>query len=365
VPFLLACAMVWLALQVWMRRGWPSEALRFRLTHILVAALSAFLLIWAAYRFHGEPLSKTIIIARYQARLNPHSVSGRLISGALDVPIPGGNLVRAVGSLLAHEDLKPDRQYFLGEKKEGGWLLYFPVAFLVKAPLPFLILSAIALLLAIQVALRRGEIDCCYPAGFVVVLFLVCLPTQWNIGTRYLLSVYPLLCVASGLAIGSLWNSPRFTVASRVAVAGLLLWLSVESIHAHPDYLAYFNQLARSHPERILADSDLDWGQDLYRLRREVRAVHAGSVWTDYFGVTPRQYFGFESRPLPEEGTVSGWVAVSLQYLLLDPERHAWLAPYSWRPVGKSMRLYYVPEPPPAPSAPPGRVEALTLLQLR
>jgi hypothetical protein len=49
---------------------------------------------------------------------------------------------------------------------------------------------------------------------------------------------------------------------------------------------------------------------------------------------------------------VSGWVAVSMRNLVLFPERYAWLAPYSWRPIGKSMRLCYVPDPASAPAAP-------------
>ena len=36
---------------------------------------------------------------------------------------------------------------------------------------------------------------------------------------------------------------------------------------ANPDYLPYFNE-AVAHPERVLVDSDLDWGQDLRRLEQ-------------------------------------------------------------------------------------------------
>ncbi len=364
-PFLLGCAMLWLAFQVWMRRGWPSDAIRLRLGQIVLAGLGAYLLIWAGYRFQSEPMSMVTTLVKYQSRLDQHSVYGRAVAKALEVPIPGGNLIRGFVNLLAYETEKPVKQYFLGETKTGGWPLYFPVGFLVKAPLPFLILSGIGLLLAIGVVVRRGEIEWCYPAGFAMVLFLICLPTKWNIGTRYLLAVYPLLCVASGLAIKNLWHGRRFTVVSRVAVSGLLLWLCVESVQAHPDYLAYFNELAGSHPERILADSDLDWGQDLYRLQQEARAVHASPVWMAYFGNTRPQDYGFDTRRLPAEGTVSGWVAVSIQNLVIFPERYAWLAPYSWRPVGKSIRLYFVPEPAPAPVALPGRDQALSMLHLK
>jgi hypothetical protein len=365
VPFLLGCAMAWLALQCWMRRGWPPEAIRFRLGQILLIGLSAFLLIWAGYRFQSEPLSRANTVRLYQTRLDQHTVSGRLISKALDVPIPGGNMIRGFGDLLLMERGPTILQYFRGEVKRGGWHLYFPVAFAVKAPLPFLILSGIMLLLAVRVAIRRGEIEWCYPAAFAAVVFLVCFPTHWNIGTRYLLALYPLCSIGSGLAIKTMWQSRRFTLASRAVPIALMLWLGAESVSAHPDYLAYFNELAGSHPEKILVEGDLDWGQDLYRLQQEAERVHARPLWEFYYGSTSPQAYGLDARRLPDDGTVAGWVAVSMRHLLFSPERFAWLAPYSWRPVGKSIRLYYVPEPAPAPSALPSREQALTMLHLR
>jgi hypothetical protein len=365
VPFLLGCAMVWLVFQAWMRRGWPSEAIRFRPGQILSIGLCAFLLIWGAYRFQSEPLSRANTVRRYQARLDRETVSGGMISKALNVPIPAGNMIRGFGDLLLMEHGPTSPQYFLGEVKTGGWPLYFPIAFLVKAPLPFLILSGIVLLLALREVARRGEIERCYPASFAAVVFLICLPTHWNIGTRYLLAVYPLCCIGSGLAIKALWESRRFTMASRAILIGLLLWLGAESLHAHPDYLAYFNELAGSHPEKIVVECDLDWGQDLYRLQREAERLHARPLWEAYYGSTEPEAYGFDMRKLPDGATVAGWVAVSMHNLVFFPERYAWLAPYSWRPVGKSIRLYFVPEPAPAPATPPSREQALTMLHLK
>jgi len=365
VPFLAGCAMVWLAFQCWMRKGWPSQAVRFRLGQILLIGVSAFLLIWAGYRFQSEPMSKAVTVRSYMARLNQGSALGRVTAKALDIPIPAGNMVRGFGDVLLTEHGPGILQYFLGEVKTGGWYLYFPIAFLVKTPLALLILAGSGALLAMRTLFRRGETDHCYPAGFAAVLFLICIPTPVNVGTRYLLAVYPLFCIASGLAILSLWRARRFTVASRAVLAGLLLWLGVASVHAHPDYLASFNELAGSHPEKILVECDLDWGQDLYRLKQEVGRVHASPLWDSYYGSTPPERYGIESGRLPPEGTVAGWVAVSIRNLVFFPEHYAWLAPYSWRPVGKTIRLYFVPSPAPALSTPPNREAALTLLHLR
>jgi hypothetical protein len=49
-------------------------------------------------------------------------------------------------------------------------------------------------------------------------------------------------------------------------MCALVAWHIVSGAVLHPDYLAYTNELAGSRPENILADSDLDWGQDMKRL---------------------------------------------------------------------------------------------------
>jgi len=46
----------------------------------------------------------------------------------------------------------------------------------------------------------------------------------------------------------------------------LLLWQCISSLNAHPDYIAYFNELAGRDPSRVLVTGcDLDCGQDLFR----------------------------------------------------------------------------------------------------
>src|SRR5262249_44340578 len=77
----------------------------------------------------------------------------------------------------------------------------------------------------------------------------------------------------------------RRTRASRLAVLVLFAWQVVGSAAAHPDYLAWFNGLAGRHPDRVLLDSNLDWGQDLYRLRDALAARGVASVSLAYLGV--------------------------------------------------------------------------------
>src|SRR5207244_92798 len=60
--------------------------------------------------------------------------------------------------------------------------------------------------------------------------------------------------------------------AGRVFVCLLLGWLVLSTTLIHPDYVAYFNVLAGSHPEKVLLwGCDYDCGQDAGRLARMLR----------------------------------------------------------------------------------------------
>jgi hypothetical protein len=139
--------------------------------------------------------------------------------------------------------------------------------------------------------------------------------------------------------------------------AALMLWMAVSSWTAHPDYLAYFNELGGSRPERYLVDSDLDWGQDMNLLvaevkRRGVTRLHMACLYT-----------GDDSRlDLPSWDSlepyqpVTGWVAISFTM----QKTYGWVAAqergrsdlaFAWldrfQPVtrvGKSILLYNIPE---------------------
>src|ERR1035438_288822 len=103
------------------------------------------------------------------------------------------------------------------------------------------------------------------PAVLTATILAVNLPTSLNIGVRYMLPLYPLLALTAG--IGTVWLWRRYRMAATI----LVVWTALSCAAAHPDYLAYFNELGGTHPERILVDSDLVWGQDMARLGTELQ----------------------------------------------------------------------------------------------
>ena len=90
-----------------------------------------------------------------------------------------------------------------------------------------------------------------------------------------------------------------------IATVAMLAWHVAESVTIRPDYLAYFNQLAGGPSEgyKHLADSSLDWGQDLPALkqwldREGLQRPGAGNVYLSYFGTARPEYYGIKAIPL-------------------------------------------------------------------
>jgi hypothetical protein len=170
-----------------------------------------------------------------------------------------------------------------------GWTRYFPVVFAVKTPLPALLLAALGL----AALFRRRPRDGVLAGGLAVFGATVAgasVLTTMNVGHRHLLPLEPLLALLAGAAC--LWAATR---AGRVLVLALVAWLGAEVAFAHPYELGYFNEIAGGWRNgwTWLADSNVDWGQDLGRLERWARANGDPGVKLAYFGADDPARRGF------------------------------------------------------------------------
>jgi hypothetical protein len=103
---------------------------------------------------------------------------------------------------------------------------------------------------------------------------------------------------------------------ARVATAVLVLFVAVSSARTFPYYLPYSNE-AFGGPSKTylrLADSNVDWGQDLGRLADRLRQRYPGEkVWLVYKGAGVPSAYGIDAaNPLKvPPGEVRGLLVVS------------------------------------------------------
>jgi 4-amino-4-deoxy-L-arabinose transferase-like glycosyltransferase len=344
--FVPACMLAALLLYWFIERpplaAFRREALR-RTISLIFAAAVLFVVIWAGYRFSVGPV---------MAEDRPYSTIDRFLP---ESSLPAHEFLDGIGDVEYHSTAG-HQSWLLGEYRKDGWWYFFPVVIAVKTPIAFLLLCHIGLLRLVRQSFRKARWQEWVPAACAPVILLVGMSSRIDLGVRHILPIYPLLAMLAGLGLAGLFQEAGG--ARRAAVASglvLALWLVVSSVWAHPDYLAYFNESVGGKPEWFLAESDLDWGQDLQRLSDKLKQLGVKEVSLAYFGTADPTRHGLPAiKPLPAYRRTTGWVAVSLHLMKIEAAAQQQAlrrseSPLSWLDweipvtrVGKSIDLYYV-----------------------
>jgi len=307
----------------------------------------AFLTLWAVHLFQVAPL--------------PDS----------SIPLPAPTYWNALIRVARHVS-GGDLTYLLGETYRGGRWYYFPVVFVLKTPIPTLLLLGAALWVAWRRPRqwKREIVLASVPVSYLIIS----LSGSINLGYRHILPIHPFLYLfVARLAAPFPRLRPdvsRLTSQiSRFALYALLLWQVVGTLLVWPFHLTYFNEIVGGprNGYRYLADSNVDWGQGLKALRDylDERAWPDVKLSSFTFFIRPELY-GVEAAPLPplpEAPAVlpnrfnpdPGIYVISASTLrgiqLTDAEMYNWF--WHREPddvVANALLVYHVPEPHPRPT---------------
>ena len=308
-------------------RGGPVYLQRRSARAATVVAIGVFMAafvwvsIWTCYGwryspFRGPDRGRALMMPAGRAdQPLPTTMDGAWESVLHDVdgkPLRGG-LVRAV-LWARHHRLLPEAYlyglaytkrttatrpaYLNGAISYQGWTAYFPIAFAAKTPLATLLLLAAGLIAIFkgQVSTGREPILLAGLAAFALVYAAFAVTSHVNIGQRHILPLYPAVMIFAGASAAWLDRRP-----ARWLVGAAVLWLAGTNLYIHPHYLSYFNELAGGPAQghRLLADSNLDWGQDLKRLARYARRHPDQTIKLAYFGSSDPTCYGFPCEMLP------------------------------------------------------------------
>jgi hypothetical protein len=191
---------------------------------------------------------------------------------------------------------KGKRIFFNGEHSVTGWVWLTPLTFLIKMPLSFLAMILVGFMC------WRNHKDLWVYAGFSLFLILFfSIFTRVNAGVRYLFPALPCLALLSGCGLASLVRGGWFM---KSVAAGLLVWLAAADLAIHPHQLCYANEAAGGPKKlyRLLADSNVDWGQDLPSLAEVMEAQGIPRVRLSYFGSDDPAQYGIQYDALPSIG---------------------------------------------------------------
>ena len=193
--------------------------------------------------------------------------------------------------------------------------------------------------------LRTARID-----WFIIILtptlyFIWTLTSKLNLGVRHLLPVYAFIFVILGVLAGYILTHKSKII--KVVFVLLVLFYLISSLAIYPHYLSYFNEAVGgpNQGHKYLLDSNIDWGQDLYGLRKYMDEKGLKKIYFHYFGTAYPDTYGIvhESPPTNDQLTpdFKGVIAISVSGLFSKAEEYSWLLDY--KPVariGYSIWIY-------------------------
>jgi hypothetical protein len=263
--------------------------------------------------------------------------------------------------------------FILGHAYPHGVWFYYPVLLVLKSPLGFLALLALAVAAWLLARRKLGKPMGAIPASealhwralwvALIVLTGACIVSRLDMSIRHFsvpLALLILLLAPLPATLEKLRASrPRTARTLQALAAAAVGSCLVACVLAYPNYLVFMNVLSSGHSAYTLVnDSNVDWNQALPEVRRfaERHGIHDLAV--DAYGLTDPAFVVPGARlwdcQKPEERDRGQWVVVSGN-MILDGHNCRWLEGLPHEEIaGGSMYAFRLPAVIPPAGSPGG-----------
>jgi len=323
IPLFVFLALVWWLIKL----GNLKQAFKILISVFVIG----YLLIGLVYQYHvlNYPPERQARDTEFLLASTPFPFLGKILVWASTKPVLRPLAEYFLGlALVFQRAAGGNTTYFLGEVSAAGWKNYFPVVYSIKESLAFHILTLIAILYSAGLIKKPFWVNL-FPRVenwikfhfsefamicFILLYWIVSLNSNLNIGVRHLLPVFPFtILLVSATTIS--WLKQPYSKLKYTIFGVLILWQAISVISIYPHFLTYFNELVGGPDKGYIytVDSNLDWGQDLKRLKKWVEENNIEKIKIDYFGGgNVEYYFGKTYEKFdPKSGKQNGWLAIS------------------------------------------------------
>jgi len=301
IPLLIFLAFVW----------WIIKSKNFKdfLRVVFGVFIIGYLLLGLVYIYHvwNYPVEKQVADTKFLLSSFGSKFLANFTVWMAGIPILRAYAQYLLGLLMVMQrSAGGNTTYFLEQVSGAGWKTYFPIVYSIKEPLSFHILTIIAALYGawrirdpfwkntlqrmkkwLQNHFTEFAMLC-----LIGIYWVSSITSHLNIGVRHLLPTFPFVILLVSDATFS-WLKQPFLKLKYVLLGLFMLWQAVSVISVYPYFLAYFNELVGG-PDKgyiYVTDSNLDWGQNLKRLKNWVDKNNIDKIYVDYFGGADVKYY--------------------------------------------------------------------------
>ncbi len=300
---------------------------------LAVGGLGAWFIIIAGYFFTITPMPKPdSIISAIDAANGYVSVvstaSRHLIDSGYKVIQPlllPRDYFKGLDYVLTHTKTGHSA-YLLGQYSRTGWWYYFPLVFLLKTSLIALVVIGLAIILSLRKKNQKAESS--YWLLAAALYLIIAMTSRADLGVRHILPIYPMLYIATGSLMQIIENRYGYKLLFTTLVLGAFTILTT-----HPFYMSYFNPLGGGswNGYKVVADSNVDWGQDLKRIKRYVENYSVDKydlkkpyIVYSWAGDGALDYYGLERRPTQNLSLdKTGYIIISSA--MLQTQEYRWV----------------------------------------
>lgn len=383
-PFFIFLTLIVIA--AWNKPATWQKRLKIYVPGLIFIFVISFFMIWIFYIPHtwNMPLEVQDNLIADSLKWGLGQKAAVLLAKLNDLPLMKSIVQYILGVVMVLNRVQGgNTTYFLGQVTNQSFLMYFPVTYLIKTPVPILFLAFLTLISGLARYFRKTPLRiwtkfAAYARTnfielafilFIVFYSYLSVTGNLNLGIRHLFPIIPI--VFALIAKETIdWikeaKNPDVKIGYAALLAILLVWYGLANFTIFPNYIAYFNEIigGPGNAYKYVTDSNVDWGQDLKRLAYYVKAnPEIKKIAVDYFGGGDPKYYFCERIPPSYDCANSkylewhaesgrpptNYIAVSETFLMNDlwwaprrgDEGYAWLR--SQEPVAKigySIYLY-------------------------
>lgn len=271
---------------------WHTQKIR-----IGFSVLVCLLVIWSTYFFR---MSVVILPSSTSGRVSEkirNYASGhnnKILLAGLNilehVPLPLGDYIAVIKNTAVRSTI-PAKTFFLGQWYPRPQWYFMLVTFVLKTPIPLLLLSAAGAYTLYRS--RTHRIILMVLAAPVVAILAASAVSPMQPFVRYVLPIYPFLTILAA----SLLVKKR-SMTTNLVISCLVLWLVAGTLLQFPHFLSFANEFAGNRSVRYerFTDSNIDWGQGLITLSSFIKEEKPSAVRLSYFGRDDASRYGFPSE---------------------------------------------------------------------